>query len=654
MAFLNSYEEASEQLVNKHKGSFYVPANATYSHIQKISDTTGFIREKFPVKYLGVSIYAGRQKSTHFANIISQTVNKIQGWKTDLLSSGGRLILIHHILIALPIYTMNAMPIPTTVVRGFHRILANFFWGSYEGSPKRHWKSWSTIAQPREGGGLGVLNLNHMQFAFRTKMLWKALTTDSLWARFFRGKHLYSCHHSEAHFPFMLAADRKLWKQAAHIIQRNHRIVSMNSSPTAYFWYDAWTGEMPLKEFIPEVIWNNMSDKYCTVQQAFNNPMSFQLQTATKYCPRHLLSQFLTSNGTKDTWIWCPTANGKFSTKYVRSLLAPANSQQWAALWSPHIPPKWSVLLWRLILNSIPVDETVKEKGVPLVSKCSCCPQPQEESSLHLFFRSDTADQVWSELSHLLHFSNREVSAVTDGVTAFLARPEIIATSGRLVRCIFMAALWEIWCSRNKARFQDQGMTAKHIINRTMLSIRAICISFKFQKVPQPWLAALHQTEHDMEELKSRTPTIVRWITPPSGRLKLNVDGTFMRTLGTAGGGGILRDHEGNMCWAFARAYHDLNSSLAAEAMALNDGLSICCSKGVSEVLVETDSLNLLQLVTKQISSQWDLTCIMHDIAAKSLNLKAEIAHVPREANRVADCLASSAMSYPRFVIWSS
>ncbi|MQM17558.1 hypothetical protein Taro_050531 [Colocasia esculenta] len=157
-----------------------------------------------------------------------------------------------------------------------------------------------------------------------------------------------------------------------------------------------------------------------------------------------------------------------------------------------------------------------------------------------------------------------------------------------------------------------------------------------------------------MEELKSRTPTIVRWITPPSGRLKLNVDGAFMRTSGTTGGGGILRDHEGNMCWAFARAYHDLNSSLAAEAMALNGGLSICCSKGVSEVLVETDSLNLLQLVTNQISSQWDLSCIMHDIAMKTLNLKAEIAHVPREANRVADCLASSAMSCTRFVIWSS
>ncbi|MQL68861.1 hypothetical protein Taro_001149 [Colocasia esculenta] len=94
---------------------------------------------------------------------------------------------------------------------------------------------------------------------------------------------------------------------------------------------------------------------------------------------------------------------------------------------------------------------------------------------------------------------------------------------------------------------------------------------------------------------------------PPSGRLKLNVDGAFMMTSGRAGGGGILRDHEGNMCWAFAWTYHVLNSSLAAEAMALKDGLSICCSKGVTEVRVETDSLNLFQLFTNQISSSWDL-----------------------------------------------
>ncbi|MQM21943.1 hypothetical protein Taro_054990, partial [Colocasia esculenta] len=264
-------------------------------------------------------------------------------------------------------------------------------------------------------------------------------------------------------------------------------------------------------------------------RQAFTNPTRMQLQIAIQHHPNQLLSQFLIPNGNKDTWIWCSTANDTFSIKPTRSIHALADSQQWAVLWLPYIPLKWSILLWRLMLNIIPVDETMKRKGVPVASKCSCCTQSQEESALHLFFRSNIDNQIWSELFHLLNFSNREIN----------------------------------------------------------------------DKIPQYWLATLHQNASVQENLQTRILSIIPWLTPPPGRLKLNVDGTFKMTSGEAGGGGILRDHEGKMCWAFARAYHGLKSSLAAEAVALIDDLSICCSKGITEVLVETDSLNLLQIVTK-------------------------------------------------------
>ncbi|MQL86535.1 hypothetical protein Taro_019068 [Colocasia esculenta] len=373
------------------------------------SKTTGFARAKLPIKYLGVSIYTGRQKPAHFANIISRTVKKLQGWKTELLSTGDRLILIQHVLSALPIYTMNALPIPATVVRAFHRLLANFFWGSYEGSPKRHWKNWNVIAQPKESGGLGVINLHHMQIAFRTKMLWRALSTNSLWAKFFR------------------------------------------------------------------------------------------------------------------------------------------------------------------------------------------------------------ANQVWSELSSLLQFSNMDITVVADGVTSFLTSQEIATTAaGRLIRCTFMA------------------------------------------KIPPTWLTVLRQKTSGKENLKANIPSVVRWLTPPQGRLKLNVDGAFKGTSGEAGGGGILHDHEGNMCSAFAKAYYGLNSSLAAEALALRDGISICRRMGASEVLVETDSLQLTQIVTRQLVCPWDLACILQDIAVMTQEFKAEITYAPRETNKVADCLARFALSCTHLVTWAS
>ncbi|MQM06758.1 hypothetical protein Taro_039590 [Colocasia esculenta] len=278
-----SYEESSGQLINKHKSSFYVPNSAIDSLVQKISRTTGFVRTKLPIKYLGISIYNGHQKPAHFANIISKTVSKLQGWKSNFLSSGGRLILIRHTLSALPIYTMNALSIPPTV------------------------------------------------------------------------------------------------------------------------------------------------------------------------------------------------------------------------------------------------------------------------------------------------------------------------------------------------------------------------------NIPQPWLNALKQPSKGDADLNWNVmaPRIVRWLTPPQGRLKLNVDGAFNVTTNEAGGGGILRDHKGNMYCAFANCYKDLKSSLIAEALALRDGLLMCCNKGINDVQVETDSLNLLHIVTGQLLRPCDFAFILQEIAAIAKKVQAAIKYVMRNSSeRVSkDCCAKDKSS---------
>ncbi|MQL73765.1 hypothetical protein Taro_006111 [Colocasia esculenta] len=107
--------------------------------------------------------------------------------------------------------------------------------------------------------------------------------------------------------------------------------------------------------------------------------------------------------------------------------------------------------------------------------------------------------------------------------------------------------------------------------------------------VPLPWLTVLRQAGTANDSLKIKLPKVIRWLCPPPGRLKLNVDGAF-KPAGAAGGGGILRDQKGVMSFAFAQAYHSLNSNLESEAFALRDGIKICCIKGIQDVLVEIDS----------------------------------------------------------------
>ncbi|MQM13280.1 hypothetical protein Taro_046207 [Colocasia esculenta] len=141
---------------------------------------------------------------------------------------------------------------------------------------------------------------------------------------------------------------------------------------------------------------------------------------------------------------------------------------------------------------------------------------------------------------------------------------------------------------------------------------------------------------------------------PPVGRLKLNVDGAFKIAAGDAGGGGILRDHHGRCVFAFATKYQGVITALDAEARALRDDLAICCNQGILDIMVETDSLNLMRIVTGKMSWPWELTCVIQDIAVTTQTLKAQIKHVPREANQVANALAGYGCSTNNFSFWGS
>ncbi|MQL74302.1 hypothetical protein Taro_006663 [Colocasia esculenta] len=141
---------------------------------------------------------------------------------------------------------------------------------------------------------------------------------------------------------------------------------------------------------------------------------------------------------------------------------------------------------------------------------------------------------------------------------------------------------------------------SKHIVNKTMLSVRASSINLKIQQLPQPWLKALKDNGNNLLQQKIFFPTVVKWMHPPIVRIKLNVDGAFKSATGIAGGRGILRDHNGDCIFAFAANYQRTTSALDAEARALQDGLAMCCTKGFLDIMVETDSLALTQSVTSQ------------------------------------------------------
>lgn len=66
--------------------------------------------------YLGVPLIHGRTWTTHFQYVLEKAHRKLAGWKLKSLSQAARLVLIKSTLATLPIYSMQAIRLPSSIV----------------------------------------------------------------------------------------------------------------------------------------------------------------------------------------------------------------------------------------------------------------------------------------------------------------------------------------------------------------------------------------------------------------------------------------------------------------------------------------------------------------------------------------------------------
>ncbi|MQL87848.1 hypothetical protein Taro_020399 [Colocasia esculenta] len=136
-------------------------------------------------------------------------------------------------------------------------------------------------------------------------------------------------------------------------------------------------------------------------------------------------------------------------------------------------------------------------------------------------------------------------------------------------------------------------------------------------------------------KVKMKMPKVVRW-SPPQYGFSLNVDGAYKGNLGPCGGGGCIRDSNGDICLGFAFFYGQGNSVIA-EVHALCDGLRLAEYHGIPISIVHSDSLALVHSLKSNKCPSWK--CIWWWRAASYLLCKStiQLVHAYRETNRVAD-----------------
>ncbi|KAM7464738.1 hypothetical protein LguiA_032859 [Lonicera macranthoides] len=159
-----------------------------------------------------------------------------------------------------------------------------------------------------------------------------------------------------------------------------------------------------------------------------------------------------------------------------------------------------------------------------------------------------------------------------------------------LVCFVIACTCLEIWLARNKARFENRNSHVPSIIgnitNEICIFLNHASGRIKIREFDKKWfnlfscVASMHT---------QRNFLIIKWVHPPTRRVKLNCDGCSKGNPGNSGGGAVLCDYGGKLIWAMGDFYGTC-SNMYAKTVALLQGLKRCIETGFLHVVIETDS----------------------------------------------------------------
>ncbi|KAL9682438.1 hypothetical protein QQ045_014236 [Rhodiola kirilowii] len=182
LSLINHFCTNSGQQLNPSKSIIFFDENIPEDRRLTILQATNFTPGIFPTTYLGAPLFPGRVKIAYFQNVEDKIRARIGGWIGNLISIGGKLIIIESILNSLLTHILAALPTPMMVINRINSMFASFLLDNNE-QKRRHWINWSDVCRPKEAGGLGIRNLTNIRRAHHYKLAWHCMHSTELWGR---------------------------------------------------------------------------------------------------------------------------------------------------------------------------------------------------------------------------------------------------------------------------------------------------------------------------------------------------------------------------------------------------------------------------------------------------------------------------------------
>ncbi|KAH0730051.1 hypothetical protein KY289_001239 [Solanum tuberosum] len=306
---------------------------------------------------------------------------------------------------------------------------------------------------------------------------------------------------------------------------------------------------------------------------------------------------------------WTKSSTGKFSVKTSWELLRQKSdkNEDLKLLWIKGLPFKFSFLGWRIWNGKVPVAGLMHLWNPTISQNCKCCSILVEETIQHLFLIGEVSIRVWDH-----YFRSAGLLGSMLNLKQTIRRWWFSKGSYRtqvIFQVVPIAILWCLWKRRNIIRHDGSFSKSKVIWEINDIVLKVIKTRFKRDIRRNNWLDII-------TDLQGGTTSTV----------KCNTDGASRGNPGPSSATFCIRDYSGSLVVAKGFKIQD-TSNLVAEARAIRKGLVFCKEHLLSHVIIETDSMAMVQILDGVWDIPWSVTMEVNSINCLRRSLSARVQH---------------------------
>jgi hypothetical protein len=186
---LCAFEELSGLKISYHKSEIFYFGYARNSE-NMYSQLFGCQIGSYPFKYLGIPMHYKKLNNIDWKALEQRMEKKHSSWKGKLLSVGGRLVLINSILTSMVLLMLSFFEVPRGVLERIEYFRSRFFWQNDEHKKKYILARWDILCQPKDQGGMGIMNIDIQNQCLLTKWVYKLINENGMWQELLRRKYV--------------------------------------------------------------------------------------------------------------------------------------------------------------------------------------------------------------------------------------------------------------------------------------------------------------------------------------------------------------------------------------------------------------------------------------------------------------------------------